>query len=117
MKEKDIENQILQYLHFLPDCEAWKVDTTGIFDAKRGVFRKRNFPFSHAKGVPDIIGFWRGFFFAFEVKTPQRKNSASEDQKFFINTAKANGQIAHVVWSLEQVKEILDADYIRRKCH
>lgn len=91
----------------LPNCEAWKVDTVGVYDANIGRYRQRKDKFSRRKGVPDIIGFYKKKFFALEVKTPKTKTRVTDEQRFFIETAKENAQIAEVVWSIDQVKEIL----------
>jgi penicillin-binding protein-related factor A (putative recombinase) len=110
-KEKQIENAILEYLAMVPGFEAWNVDTVGIFDPKTGGYRqKKKGP--QQKGVSDIIGFYKGKFWAIEVKTPERmyrkdgterKGAVSPEQKHFIKTAQDNGQIGIVVTSVDEV--------------
>ena len=52
--EKEIENQILDFLSMLTSVYAWKNNTTGVYDPRKKVFRKLK---GHAiKGVSDILG-------------------------------------------------------------
>ena len=102
--EKQIESLILEYLEWIPGAVFWKVDTTGVYDEKKGVYRKKKSEFRY-KGVPDIIGFYRNQFVAIEVKTPQRRKQTTEDQDFFISTANEQGQLAFVATCIEDVKK------------
>lgn len=106
MLEKDIENQILQYLEVLNGAHFWKVNTTGVWSEKRGRFLQRSSKYRY-KGIPDIIGFYRGKFVAIEVKTPKRRDQTTEDQKFFIDKAIENNQIAFVATSIDDVIDAL----------
>ena len=58
-------------------------------------------------GIPDLLICYKGRFIAFEVKTPDKKSNASDLQQHNINEIIKNGGLAYVVWSLEQVKEII----------
>lgn len=67
-------------------------------------------------GVPDLIACYHGFFLAFEVKKPHPTDpdrmapdsKVSSLQKIEIDRIrKADGE-ALVVWSVEQVKRVLD---------
>lgn len=107
MIEKDIENNILYYLSMKSPGTFWKVDVGGIFDAAKKTFRKRKSKYQY-KGVPDIIGFYRGKFVSFEIKTPQRRNQCTEEQKQFGKTCVNNGQHWSVVTALDDVINILD---------
>lgn len=106
MSEKAIENAILEYLAMVPGFEAWKVDTTGIYDRKLNVYRKRNSK-AHYKGVSDIIGFYNGKFWAIEVKTPKRKKQLTYDQRSFLMAANNNDQIGIVVTSVDDMIEAI----------
>ena len=68
LKESEIENQILFYLNSLRDAFFWKNPAGGFFDGKK--IRKHASKFI-IKGGSDILGLYKGRFFAFEVKTPQ----------------------------------------------
>jgi penicillin-binding protein-related factor A (putative recombinase) len=73
MTEKQIESQILEWLNLQPGVFAFKVNTTGLWDAKRKIFRTIKNPYIH-KGTSDIIGIKNGKFFAIEVKTIKELN-------------------------------------------
>lgn len=106
LREKDIENAMLAYLDLIAHGQFWKVDVGGVFDSTKGVFRKRQSKFNY-KGVPDIIGFYKGFFVGIEVKTPKRKSSATEEQKKFGEVAIANGQFWIVATSLTDIVKLI----------
>ncbi len=104
--EKQIESAILDYLNILPEAKFWKVDCTGIFDPKKGVFRQKRSKHRY-KGVSDIIGFYRGRFIAIEVKTPSRRKKTTVEQEEFLEAAASNGQIAIVACSVQEVANVL----------
>lgn len=103
--EKVIENAILELLWYR-GVFAWKVQSTGIFDSSKKVYRKSNNKF-HINGVSDILGitFPGGRLLAIEVKSKTGK--PSEDQITFINNVNANGGLAFVARSVEEVERIL----------
>ena len=87
--EKLLENRILDWLNSLADCFAFKVNTTGIYDAKRKVWRKINGKHIH-RGTCDIFGVIDKQFFGIEVKAGY--NKPSPDQTKFMERIKlANG--------------------------
>lgn len=67
--EKAIETQILDWLNYQPGVFAFKVNTTGIWDSSRRIFRTIKNKHIH-KGTADIIGIKNGKFFSIEVKSP-----------------------------------------------
>lgn len=69
LTEKQIESQILEWLNYQKGIFAFKVNTVGVFDPKKEVFRVNRNPFLHL-GTADILGICDGRFFAMEVKTP-----------------------------------------------
>jgi|ERR1700679_1580786 len=79
--EKQIESDILKWLNMQSECLAFKVNTVGIYDTKKKIFRKNKNPYV-IKGTSDIIGLWKGIFFALEVKT--KKGKLTEDQRNFL---------------------------------
>lgn len=105
--EKVIETAILTYLNYLPHCFAWKNNSTGVFDAKRGCFRKSKNKFA-INGVSDILGVYNGRLLAIEVKKPG--GVTSKEQKQFINRVVRLGGIAGVARSIDEVREILKSD-------
>jgi penicillin-binding protein-related factor A (putative recombinase) len=109
--EKELESQILRFLNLQQDIFAFKVNTTGIFDPSKKVYRRITNPYIH-KGTSDIIGVCRGIFFAFEVKTPRTYKKAVSSESFqnvFIKRVRAKRGFAHFVSSMDQVLEIIRA--------
>jgi len=120
MNEKQIENQILAYLT-RKGFFVFKVQTTGMFDPTKGIYRKSNNP-HHIKGISDIVGIsnGNGRMIAIEVKKPyiskrtgtikhrtqeELEKLASDEQVKFINNVKRNNGIAFFADSIEIVEE------------
>lgn len=89
--ESAITAEIQKYLKKLPDWWGFKVQGGG----------------AQLKGVPDIIGCYRGFFVGFEVKRPV-VGQVSEIQKHRIEQIRAAGGHAFVVYGLDDVKKALE---------
>ena len=66
LKEAEIEELILSYLNSLKDSFFWKNPAGGFFDGKKIRSHVSKFVI---KGGSDILGLYRGNFYAFEVKT------------------------------------------------
>jgi hypothetical protein len=108
---KPTTNQLTKdIIAFLSLCgfHAWRNNTTGVWDAKKKVFRKH-----HGRlGVSDILGIQKqtGRFIAVEVKTG--KDKLSPDQVLFIDDIIKAGGIAIVAHTfdgfLEQFKAIVN---------
>jgi hypothetical protein len=82
---------------------VWRNNTTGIWDAKKQVFRKH-----HGRvGIPDVIGYQKktGRFIAVEIKAG--KDKLSPEQDFFIKEVNRFGGIAMVVRSVDDLLEQL----------
>lgn len=99
--EKELENRILDYLNSIKSCFAIKINTVGIYDAKKRTYRKNNNPHIH-KGTADILGQYKGRFFAIEVKAGY--NKPSEHQKKFLGKIKENGGVAFWTNDFEKFK-------------
>lgn len=67
--EKQLENDILDWLNSIPKCFAWKHYNGASVGMKRPNTRHR------PKGLPDIMGLYKGRFFAIEVKFGKAKPS------------------------------------------
>lgn len=102
--EKQIQNEILEYLNSLPHCRAWQTQSGAVFDPTRRSFRKP--PKWAPIGVADIIGIWHGYFLAIEVKRPGGRLSAH--QKDWLSDMVKRGAIAMVAFSLQDVISLLD---------
>jgi len=100
MKESEIQSDILNYLNLEPDIFAWRNQTTGIYDAKAGVFRKTG-GFS-IRGASDILGLIKpsGRLIAIEVKSA--KGKLSDDQVAFLSKVNRQGGAAVCVRSLDE---------------
>lgn len=111
MTEKQIETQILTWLNYQKETFAFKVNTVGVFDPVRKVYRKNMNPFV-MRGTSDIMGVYKGRFLAIEVKTPlsykrymTRPTAADSLQKIFIDKVNRSGGVSLVAQSLDQVIE------------
>lgn len=106
MKEKQIQNQIMSYLQHVPNSIWWEVNTTGIYDQKKKTFRQRRSKFNY-RGIADCIGFYKGRFVAFEIKTPKRRKQTTVEQDLFLDSANYHNQVGAVVCSVEDVVKVL----------
>ncbi len=98
--EGEIKKSILIWLSLQRDCICWPNDSVGIFDPVKKIYRKNKSKF-HRNGVSDILGIWKKRFLAIEVKSPTGR--LTDDQKKFIDEIAANGGIAFVARSVEDV--------------
>lgn len=94
--------QVLDYLLRLPNCFAWRNNTTGLFDVKRGVFRP-----APKRGVSDIVGVYRGQFFGIEIKTG--KDKLRDEQLSFIASIEAANGFVLVVGSFDEFIKLWNA--------
>lgn len=101
--EKQIENAILDYLK-LRRIFAWKNETTGIYDPKKKVFRKKKSK-HHMTGQSDILGIFCGRFLAIEVK--KRGGYATKEQKEFMANIRRGGGFAFVARSVDDAEREL----------
>jgi hypothetical protein len=104
VREKDIENLLLKYLNILPNTFAWKNNTTGVYDEKRGVYRSTKNKWA-IKGVSDILGIHNGRMLAIEVKTASGR--VTKEQAQFIDRVIKLGGIAGVARSVADARAIL----------
>lgn len=112
MLEKDIESAILKWSNFQSDIFAFKINTVGVYDSSKGVYRTNNNPFV-INGTSDILGVLRtdfgGIFLAVEVKTQKtigvyqkQKDPRSINQKRFLDRVRDKGGFSICVSSLAQ---------------
>lgn len=105
-REKDIQNSILDYLHFWMAANNhkgffWTNNNVGIYDPASGVYRKNKSPHS-IKGVSDILGLLNGRFIAIEVKS--RLGKLTPEQRIFIDKINVSGGLAFVARSINDVE-------------
>jgi hypothetical protein len=103
-----IETSILQFLNMVPGCFAFKVETRGYYNPKKGIYQKNKSKFV-IPGTSDIIGIYKGRFFALEVKSAT--GTASDDQRIFIASIKGCGGIAGIVRGIPDACELLDIPF------
>ena len=102
--EKIIENAVLQFINLRPGWYAFKVQSTGLWDPTKKVYRKSNNRW-HAKGVSDILAIYKGLFVALEIKT--KTGRLSDNQKEFIKTIQDHEGVASVIRSIEDANTLL----------
>ncbi len=102
--EQQIKNSILDWLR-LHNIFAWPNDSTGVYDVRKGVFRRKQSR-HHVNGVSDILGVHLGRPVAIEVKS--KTGRVSEVQKQFLENFKQAGGIAIVARSIDEVAEALN---------
>jgi hypothetical protein len=102
VSETDIVRGCLDLLA-LRGILAWRNNTTGVYDPRRGVFRR----FSGRKGVSDILAVLPGGkFLAIECKMPGKK--PSPEQREFFDEVTAQGGVGIWVTSLDELQHDLD---------
>lgn len=113
LTEKQIESLILEWLNLQSDIFAFKVNTLGVFDPTRGIFRTNKNPFLH-NGTSDIIGVCKGYFFALEVKTPKelkrvltKPTPRDLRQREFIHQVEENYGFGGLVSNIEDAESII----------
>lgn len=89
MKEQTLIDQIKAYLEMIPNLFYWK----------------EHGGFYGTAGIPDIIICYKGQFLALECKAKGRKPTLL--QKVTINKIARAGGTAVVIYSLDEVKELL----------
>jgi hypothetical protein len=87
MKESDIQRRILDYINSLEKGKAYKVLS------------------ANERGCPDILACYKGMFLALEVKQENGKPSAI--QKAQLEKIKWSGGYSGVVYSLDEVKQLI----------
>ncbi len=88
--ETALTRKILTYLNSLPQVVAWKVN--------QGTY-------SGMVGFPDVLCCYKGLFLAIEVKDGDNHTTAIQDYQ--IRKIKDALGVAFVVWSLDEVKKIV----------
>lgn len=58
-------------------------------------------------GLPDVVGCYKGLFFAFEVKNPESRDNVSERQSFVMSQIVKAGGITQVVVTKEEALQAL----------
>lgn len=104
MTESEIKRQIKAYLDRLPGCQATVVQLGSIGGRTNS-----------ARGMADIIGVYRGRFFAIEVKTP--KGVVAPHQQRYIDDVNRAGGLAFVARSLDDVMDRIGPTALNKYAH
>ena len=85
---------------------AWRQNSAGVYDVKKGVFRKN----SATPGISDILGFHRktGIIIACEIKAGNDR--LSRDQEMFLDSVRRAGGIAIVVGTVDDLERFYKKD-------
>lgn len=103
IKEKAIQNAIIQYLNLVPGCMAVTYFNGAVFDAKRNAYRRGGS--DRPNGFPDIIGSYKGKAFAIEVKSSV--GQLTESQRLMHDKMRLKGWPVCLCRSIEHAKEFL----------
>ena len=99
--EGAVRNQVCLYLR-TKGVFFFLHDSVGIFDPKTKRFRRNTSPY-RIKGVADILGILPGGrFLAIELKSAT--GTLTKEQKSFLEAINANGGVAFMARSIEDVK-------------
>ena len=80
MSEKDLQNEILNYINLQPDFFMWANPSQGMYDPVKKVFRKKGG--FNITGTSDCLGVFKsGHILALEIKVPGNKPTP-EQQAF-----------------------------------
>ena len=102
--EKQIENEILEYLSHRDDVVCWKNENVGIYDPAKRIYRKPWSKFK-PKGISDIIGFVCGSGKAIFIEVKAPKGRLTQDQEDFLRNANEAGCISFLARSIEHVEQ------------
>jgi len=106
LSEADIQTMILDHLN-RSGVFAFRVNSAGIYDSRSGVYRRPSKYFM--KGCSDVLGCLPdGRMLAIECKAI--KGRLSMEQSAFISKIQAQGGLAMVARSVEDVKEQLQGE-------
>jgi penicillin-binding protein-related factor A (putative recombinase) len=102
-----IKKSICEYLTYM-GVFFWVNSSTGIYDAKRKIFRANKSPYQK-RGVPDILGIYKGKPFACEVKSATGR--LSNEQKAFMAEYAFHGAFCFMARSVDDViRELKNLD-------
>src|SRR6266550_8383856 len=81
--------------------------------AQGGFWYKTHGGPDQVRGLPDIIGCYHGFYFAFEVKRPG--GDATPLQAFTLQQIKLAGGVSAVIYSFGEAQELIQERLRRRE--
>lgn len=60
------------------------------------------------RGMPDLIGAWRGKSFAVEIKLPGKQDTVTLAQKAWLHVFRRGGYVVGIVTSFDEFKNLFD---------
>lgn len=100
MIESRIKRSIINYLNSIQNLCCFPIAVTGIFDQRRGIYRKS----ICVIGTPDILVCYKGRFIAIEVKSDTGR--LSQEQKQVIDDINLNG--GGLAFTARSVEDVMD---------
>jgi penicillin-binding protein-related factor A (putative recombinase) len=100
--EAQLQKIIIEYINITKKGMFWRNNNVGVFDRQTGAYRMTN----QKKGVPDIIGVYRGYFIGIEVKSI--KGKMSEHQLDFKRQFERNGGVYYMANDFDKFKNWFD---------
>lgn len=111
--EKDIQKTILDWLKYQSETFVWRQNSGGMYtDSPTG---RHGFKTASVDGISDIMGVYKGYPLAIEVKRPGKK--PTESQMAFLCQFRDAGGIAIVATSIENVEAAFKNLIIHRPIH
>lgn len=110
--ESQIQKTMLEWFKYQPNTFVWRQNSGAMYqESKTG---RHGFKTASVDGISDIMGIYKGYPIAVEVKRPGGKPTEKQTD-FLTNFAKAGG-IAMVASSLEEmIKDLKLAELDRKK--
>ena len=104
-----LTNAVLFDLTNVRGCACYRINNVGVYDSKRGVYRKGG----TRKGIPDIVGVIDGRFYGIEIKHGRDRQSA--DQRVIELEIKSAGGVYFIATSFsDYVQKMADVEQITR---
>ena len=99
--EQALVRQVMEWLA-IKGIPHYRTRTSGSIVHSRGkIFFAHDRFFRTQRGMPDILAWWHGKAFAFELKAPNGR--ATPEQIAWIEQLNQHGVVAKIVWCLEGV--------------
>lgn len=116
--ESAIQKEICRVISLIfPRSKVIQNKSLGVFESKRGIFRKNKSPWS-STGSSDLFIWIDGKFIALEIKR-SASSKPTQAQKDFIDDMFRTGHQGKVVWSvdmaIEYIREVLRDGAVKRK--
>jgi hypothetical protein len=96
MSENELRNAIKERIEW-QGGKCYRINNIGVWNAQ-----KKAYYFHGAKGVPDLIAFFKGKTIFIETKS---KGKATQEQEEFIRLANQHQSLGVIVYSLEEWEE------------